>query len=559
MVSLRKKLGSASGLSQSKSSAFRVDAQGNVLDQSPSAEPLVKLWEADTGPLHQTVDDALSSGLPTDARIEDKGSTYWLVAVPQGDECVIVTRDTTLPDKVTDALLKSRTMLKALLDASVDVAFELNERQRFRFITPPEAFGQQTELWLGQNASRIFWPDGDAPVRNPFAARHEAQFENVAIQFAGDERRWLHFTVHPQLDAEGRQVGLRGTCRDMSERFLAARKTKQDGLKFMLLQRITGILNTAESAEDLFDSASAALQEVLRADMVWAAMHYAEGLVPSSIVGTYHEILDMDTIWAKLIAADQAVMPFESGSGRQHLALRMQRGDTVLGMMIVGRDTSVSPWSELEIELLSGVVDVLTAAFGKAELIETLYRLSSKDELTGLMNRRAITEAVERRLQHQSRTGLSGCLIFIDLDHFKEINDTLGHKAGDTALKKVAERMEAMIRPCDFAGRYGGDEFILWLEDMTAEDAAKKAQALIQAMPDVRSEIGATDLKLGASIGICPSVAGRDQTFEQLAEKADAVLYDVKEAGRGDVAIAQRKEVSGEDLTAKKGADEYAG
>jgi diguanylate cyclase (GGDEF)-like protein/PAS domain S-box-containing protein len=539
VATLKKMAGISGSLHRSKSSAFRINAAGDVLDKSPSAGPLVALWNDDQGPLHHTVHEALTSGLPTDARIEDgKGSTYWLVAVPQGDEVVVVTRDTTLPDKVTEALLKSRTMLKELLDGSVDLSFELDENHTFRFISPHKAFGQETEQWLGRNATRIFWPNGDAPVRNPFTARREAQFDNVPAMFEGEGRCWLHFNVHPLLNEKGEQIGLRGTCRDMTERYMAARKTKQDGLRFMLLQRITRILNTAESADDLFDSASAALQEVLRADMVWAAMHYEEGLVPSSIMGTYQEILDMDSIWEQLNAAEDAVLPFESTGDRQHLALRMQRGDKGLGMMIVSRDTKVSPWSDLEVELLGGVVEVLTAAFGKAELIDTLYRLSSKDELTGLMNRRALREAVERRLKHQCRTGLSGCLVFIDLDHFKEVNDTLGHRAGDLALKSVASQMQSMIRPCDFAGRYGGDEFILWLEDMDSDVAARKAEDLIAAMPAIREDIGGAELRLNASIGVCPSVAGQDMTFEELADRADAVLYEVKESGRGHVAIA---------------------
>lgn len=537
----KRKSGLSGDLSHSKSSAFRVSAKGEVLDQSPSAEPLVALWTAEGETLlHSSVHEALTSGLPVDARLDEgDGATYWLVAVPQGKECVVVTRDTTLPDKVTEALLKSRSMLKELLDATVDVAFELDEHQNFRFVSPHQAFGMQTENWLGHSATRIFWPAGDAPVRNPFLAMKEGQFENVLVQF-GEKQRWLQFNIHPQFDGEGNKTGVRGTCRDMSQRYLAERKTKQDGLKFMLLQRITRILNTAESAEELIDSASDALQEMLRADMVWAAMKYQEGLVPTSIVGDYREILDLDAIWASLEASEDPVVATEGDSERQHLALRMNRGDKALGMMVVSRDTVVSPWSDLEVELLGDVVEVLSAAFGKAELIDTLYRLSSNDELTGLLNRRALSDTIERRLKHQCRTGLSGCLVFIDLDHFKEVNDTLGHKAGDDALRLVADKMQSMIRPCDYAGRYGGDEFVIWFEDMDGQVAAKKARALIDAMPDIRKEIGGGSLRLNASIGVCPSLAGIDHLFADLADRADEVLYKVKEAGKANVAVAER-------------------
>ncbi|NVJ97715.1 MAG: diguanylate cyclase [Alphaproteobacteria bacterium] len=546
-----------SGLGGSKSSAFRVSASGDVLDQSTTADALVTLWNADEGALHEVVHEALTSGLPTDARIEDgAGATYWIVAVPQGEECVVVTRDTTLPDKVTEALLRSRTMLKELLDASVDVAFELDPEGVFRFVSPHTAFGAQTEAWLGHSATQIFWPNGDAPVRNPFAARTKSQFDNVPVVFSGTEKRWLHFNVHPIVGPGGDLLGLRGTCRDMTKRFMAARKTKQDGLRFMLLQRITGLLNTIESADDLLDSASSTLQEVLRADMVWAAVHYEQGLVPSSIVGTYREIVDLEGIWTRLKKADASVIEV-AGAGRQHLALMMRRGERDLGMMVVSRDTEVSPWSDQEIELLSGVVDVLTAAFGKAELIETLYRLSSNDELTGLMNRRALTDTIERRLKHQSRTGLSGCFVFIDLDFFKEVNDTLGHKAGDDALKMVAAKMQAMIRPCDYAGRYGGDEFVVWLEDMQADVAAEKIRALLDEMPNIREEIGAADLRLCASVGICQSLPGKDLSFAELADIADSTLYEVKQAGKGDIAITKRDEDASEG--AVKEDAEYVG
>lgn len=547
MASQLKEEDKSAGLGGARSSAFRVDAGGTILDQSPSAGPLLHLWQSGHADLRSVVQDALTSGLPADARLEDgSGATYWLVAVPQGDECVVVTRDTTLPDKVTEALLKSRTMLRELLDASVDVAFELDENGNFRFVSPQKAFGVSTEPWLGQKAVRVFWPDGEAPVRNPFAAQSTNQFENVAVSFDGGEKRWLHFTVQPVVGQGGEQLGLRGTCRDMTKRFMAARKTKQDGLRFMLLQRITRILNTTESAEELLDSAASVLQEVLRADMVWAAMHYNEGLVPSAIVGDYREILDLETIWTRLKAADSPVIPIK-GAGRQHLALLMRRSDAELGMMVVSRDTEVSPWSDQEIGLLEDVVEVLTAAFGKAELIDTLYRLSSNDELTGLMNRRAITDIVNRRLRHQARTGLSGSLVFIDLDNFKEVNDTLGHKVGDDTLKLVSMKMQSMIRPCDYAGRYGGDEFIIWLEDMDVDVAARKMQDLIDAMPDIRAQVGGEDLALCASIGVCQSLPGVDLDFAALADVADGTLYDVKQAGKGDIAIARRSE---KDLTA---------
>ncbi len=542
MALLKRKTTDTIDLKRATSSVFRVSHDGSVVQFSASALPFVKRWQTGWEALSDSVDEARSVGAPHDARIEDAdGNSFFVAVIPQGDDCLILVRDTTLPDRVTTALLESRALLKDLLIASADLAFEVDTAQRFLFVAPHEIFGRTTETWLGRSATQTFWPGGDAPARNPFKARRAGAFSNVPIELPGGEKRWLHFEVRPQLDDGGKLITLRGTCRDTTDQYLAERLHRQNSLHFMLLQRITTAINQAESAEETLDNASAALLDVLRADMVWSAMKYREGLVPSSVVGSYREILDMDSIWRTLCLADTAVIAVDGGT-REHLALRLERAGEGLGMVIISRDTQISPWSPQEVELLGGVVDVLTAAFRKAELIETLYRQSSNDELTGLMNRRALREAVNRRLKHQLRTGVAGCLMFIDLDHFKEVNDTLGHKAGDTALRLVARAMEDMIRPCDFAGRYGGDEFIIWFEDMSSEKAAEKARGLIDHMSDIRARIGSEDLKLGASIGICRSRPGKDMKFSALTERADAVLYDVKESGRGDVAIAPEVE-----------------
>ena len=520
-----------------KTCAFRVNSAGDVLDQSPTAASLVALWASDHGPLHEVVAEALQSGMPIDARFEDEaGARYWLVAVPQGNECVVVTRDTTLPDKVTEALLKSRSMLKELLDSAADMAFEVDRNQRLLFVSPSETFGFKTESWLGENVTSLFWPEGNTPSRNPFVSAVVARFDGVPVQFEGQERRWLHFTVHPQFDNTGAFSGLRGTCRDMTSRFKAERKAKQDSIRFMLLQRITKSLNNSDNAQALMDNAAEALLEVMRSDMVWTAVKYREGLVPVSVSGSYLGIVDLDSIWLSLSNAS-GVATLVKDHEREHLAIRLELGEDSLGMVLISRDTAVSPWSEQEMQLLDGVADVLTAAFGKAQLIDRLYRLSSKDDLTGLLNRRAMADTTEARLKHQARTGLSGCLVFIDLDHFKEVNDTLGHQAGDEALRHVATHLQNMIRPCDYAGRYGGDEFVLWLEDVDAEDAARKAQSLI----------GGPALKLNASIGVCQSLVGADLSFDELAAKADAALYEVKGSGRGAVAIARPEPVLGEE------------
>jgi len=148
---------------------------------------------------------------------------------------------------------------------------------------------------------------------------------------------------------------------------------------------------------------------------------------------------------------------------------------------------------------------------------------------------------------------MAGSLLFIDLDYFKEVNDTLGHKVGDQALKMVAEHLKDIVRPSDFVGRVGGDEFIIWLEGALAKDAKIKARELLDAMPRIREAIGASHLGLSASIGVSQSVPGVDTALEHLSERADQALYDVKRSGRGGIAVATPPENTAENNDEDRG------
>jgi len=428
-------------------------------------------------------------------------------------------------------------LLKSLLDGAVDLSFEVDTEGRFCFISPADAFGQAADTWRGRLAANIFWPRGNAPARSPFMVTAKKQFDAVRIEIEGDLKRHVTITVEPSVSKDGSVTGVRGTCRDVTNRVADERVKRQEHLRVSVQQRITQILNASENAQELLEHASRELMDVMRADMVWSVMKHKTGLVPVSFSGDGDETLDLEGIWDELAAASPCVHEIK-GDNRNHLALRLERSNKGIGMVVISRDTEVSPWSKQELQLLDDIGDVLTAAFGKAELIDRLYRLSGKDELTDLLNRRAFREVVERRLKHQCRTGHAGCLVFIDLDHFKEVNDTLGHKAGDEAIILVADKLQDIIRASDYAGRFGGDEFVLWLEDADEKTAEQKAQQLLDYMPSVREKIGNADLGLGASVGICRSTPGKDLILTALTERADAALYEVKKSGKNAIAFA---------------------
>jgi diguanylate cyclase (GGDEF)-like protein len=169
----------------------------------------------------------------------------------------------------------------------------------------------------------------------------------------------------------------------------------------------------------------------------------------------------------------------------------------------------------------------------RAMLYEELYEQARCDTLTGLVNRRVFEERLHQEVENASRYGNGLILAALDLDHFKAVNDQLGHGAGDDALRDVARVLQKEVRGADLLARVGGDEFALILPNASLAQATGLSQRLCRAVAAL--EIQAPHAPpLGVSIGLSHWNPG--QSAEALAEQADAALYRAKAAGRSTVA-----------------------
>jgi diguanylate cyclase (GGDEF)-like protein len=162
---------------------------------------------------------------------------------------------------------------------------------------------------------------------------------------------------------------------------------------------------------------------------------------------------------------------------------------------------------------------------------EQLAQLANYDMLTGLANRRLFQDHLRRALARTRRRGGTGALLYIDLDGFKEVNDTLGHGFGDNLLAEAGKRIQACVRESDLVSRMGGDEFTLILEelpdDSSAETVAEKV-LLALSLPFFRDGKEAT---ISASIGIA-YFDDKRQDGDDLLRKADRAMYQAKSEGR---------------------------
>lgn len=165
------------------------------------------------------------------------------------------------------------------------------------------------------------------------------------------------------------------------------------------------------------------------------------------------------------------------------------------------------------------------------ERISFLEQLSVTDELTGIPNRRGLRSALGKTLAAAARHNEVGVLGFLDLDSFKEINDTYGHMAGDTVLRKVAKLLKTHVRPEDTVARIAGDEFALILSRCDAEQGRARLRTLQREVNSTIVKYGSSQIKVGCSVGV-QHFDGKTDPAE-LIEAADKAMYHDKDTRKG--------------------------
>ncbi|MCX9134298.1 diguanylate cyclase [Aeromonas veronii] len=168
----------------------------------------------------------------------------------------------------------------------------------------------------------------------------------------------------------------------------------------------------------------------------------------------------------------------------------------------------------------------------RARLVEELKVAATTDPLTGIANRRRFNELVNAEMQRCQRFGHTMSLLLIDIDHFKEVNDTFGHQQGDLAILSLVKRISKQLREVDMLGRWGGEEFIVLLPETSLELAWASAERIRLAIESQHHALeGALEISLTISIGISASKGSHD-TVEKMVRRADTALYLAKKQGR---------------------------
>lgn len=220
------------------------------------------------------------------------------------------------------------------------------------------------------------------------------------------------------------------------------------------------------------------------------------------------------------------------------IGIPLKVGNTVVGVMNMAR-SSIGGFSDSELRLLSLLSDQAAVAISNANLHQMISRQAYSDTLTGLPNRRALDERLEEEVQSARRNNYSFAVVMMDLDGFKDVNDTYGHSTGDEVLRLVFNQMARGVRNTDFLARYGGDELTLILTQSDMSSAKIVTEKIIEGMGKLKFVLpDKKKLKLGISGGMAlyPLHA---RNGPDLLRSADAALYQAKKHSRGTFQMAR--------------------
>jgi diguanylate cyclase (GGDEF)-like protein/PAS domain S-box-containing protein len=392
-----------------------------------------------------------------------------------------------------------------------------------------ELIGRSVERLKGTASSKAAWnllradgtpmPAAQFPVN--VVRRTGGKVSQCVLGIPGADAgavRWLICNAYPEFDAKG------GVCRVVVcfTDCTAVKRTEQE------LQKSEERLRLAvQGSTDAYWDYDIVKDEIYYSERWWSMLGYHPGELgndPGLWVALMHpeDKPHIIPFWQDLLGGDR-----ETYSVEWRLRHRDGHYVPVLSRGFVTRDTRGKALR------VSGTNTDLT----ERKLAEQrIYELANFDHLTGLPNRRLLLEELDKALARSQRTGCLGAVVFLDLDNFKLLNDTMGHDFGDMLLRQVAERLRHSLRHCDQLARLGGDEFVLVLENLgdTAHEAVVEAHHVLEKLQSALGQPYYLDERLFLST---PSIGvalfdGEATDVDTLLKQADLAMYRAKAEGR---------------------------
>ncbi len=376
------------------------------------------------------------------------------------------------------------------------------------------------EELLGLSAPFPYWPlEEYENIQAAFRMRLKGEVSNFESTFMHKSGVRFPVIVSPSIvkDGHGNIVSYSATVKDISERKQAEATLQQKQVELQEAQRIAHVgswrLDTATN------------------HVIWSEeVYHMLGLNPELPAPDYFELqrLFIPESWERLSTAlhrtQETGIPYE-------IELEMVKADGKHGWMLA-RGEALRDANDAIIGVHGVAVDITE----RKQAAEKIEHLAYHDQLTCLPNRLLLMDRLSQELVSSARIGRGGALLFIDLDNFKSLNDTLGHEVGDVLLQQVAQRLEFCMREGDTVARLGGDEFVVILIDLSElpiETAAQTEAIGEKILATLRQpyQLDVHAYRCTASIGVT-LFNDNQQAIDELMKQADIAMYQAKKAGR---------------------------
>jgi len=438
-------------------------------------------------------------------------------------------------DTLRDALFDSRQRWRDLVSLGADLAFETDVWGRFVFLMPDPAFGWTAGTLLGQPGSLLLANGTDASTFDPFRPNNPMRRRRAWIKRADGSAACLAFSVTPLTDDEGRITGARGIGIDMTDYDARDAQVAASLRRGEVLDHILWRVGQEVLAPRMMSAALGALLNALGAEGT-AVIVVTANAPTAELVHQAGGGAEAVMHAAARLMGTPSTGPLQSTNldGRPLLLVGCQTRFGSQAGLLAWRTPDGRPWDNEERLLLGSAANIIRMVLEHETIQREMARQARTDPLTGLLNRRAFLEEVERHIDRLDREDLPGTLMFSDLDHFKPVNDKLGHEVGDQVLVLTANLLRQVVRPSDLVARLGGDEFAVWMSGADHLTAAERADRLRELVPIELGElVGGDAPRLSMSIGIATRRARSQEPIDSLIRRADMAMYEVKRTGRG--------------------------
>jgi diguanylate cyclase (GGDEF)-like protein/PAS domain S-box-containing protein len=431
-----------------------------------------------------------------------------------------------------------------IMDLLLDAVCVVDMQGRFVFVSAAceQIFGYTPEEMIGRPMIDFVFPEDRAKTLEVAAKVVAGQpllhFENRYLRKDGQvvhvmwSARWseaeqMRFAVARDITDRKRADALQASLYAISD---AAHSTEDLDVVFQRIHRIMGALLPA-------DRFFVALCDESRDELTFPYCADESGQAPAP------QKPGPSTLCAEVIRTGQTLLAApDAGEGLSGLGVPLHAKKGVIGALVVQSHRAERPYTRKDTELLQFVSAQIAPAIERKRMEAWLQHIAQHDPLTGLPNRELFHDRLQTALLLAERNQTRLALLYLDLDKFKQVNDTLGHPVGDLLLQEAARRLRQCVRDSDTVGRVGGDEFMVLLNGIPLREHALPIAEKIRVALGHPFELAGHSVHISPSIGIALFPEHGDD-YKQLIRYADEAMYDAKKNGGNRSRISSRPSI----------------